>query len=125
MLQAHELGNVVALGHGVEQIADARQGVAAFQHLRDHPQPGQMLVVVDAYPATSLRRWNQASILIGADVAHGGGADVRQLINGVALLLAPVGGGAGFAAVFRSGAHAADHRPSGEEFASRSCESWQ
>src|SRR3569833_2967017 len=65
----------------LEQLLDARERIAAREHLIDQPQATQMMLVINANAPATLRRLDQATILVGAHIAHGGLGLACQFID--------------------------------------------
>ena len=116
--ESHQVGDVVALGQGLEQIADAGQRVAALEHLRDDAQPTQVLLAVDRLAPLLLGRRDQSAILVGADVAHVGAGRAGQRRDRVGRRLAAAArhagtgrghAGIGLGGLPRAGAHGRNH----------------
>ena len=68
---------------GLQQFLDAGKGVAAVEQIGDLAQAGQMGVAVDVGPATAFGPRQQPAVLVGADGADRGAADVGQVLDAV------------------------------------------
>ena len=68
-LEAEQIGQVVALLPGREQLTDPAEGVATVQQLADDPQPVQVSLRVPADPSLTPRRWKELSLLVVAQCA--------------------------------------------------------
>jgi pimeloyl-ACP methyl ester carboxylesterase len=70
----------------LEQAPDRLQVEPVRLELLDQLDPGLVLGAVEAGPALHLRRWQEPTRLVGADVSHGHPGALRQLVDLEALI---------------------------------------
>jgi hypothetical protein len=83
VLQAQQVGEVTALGPGLQQLGDGGERVATLEQAADEPQPRQVRVGVPADAAAPLRRRQQPPVLVDAHVAHGHAGRPGEVVDAV------------------------------------------
>ena len=81
LLQPQHLGQPLTLLPGQQQFANARNAVAALQQLADQLESAQVCIVIDPDSPAPLRRRQQATVLIGAQISHSGTGRAGQFID--------------------------------------------
>lgn len=81
--QAQDPAEVEAGVPGSQEFLDAGEGVATVEEIGDLAKPGQVGGAVDIGPPAALRAGEQPAVLVGADGADRGTADVGQVLDAV------------------------------------------
>ena len=81
LAEAEQVAQVAALGPALHQLGDVGQAEPPLQQRRDEPEAHQVGFAVPGDPAFTARRCQQAAVLVGAHVAHGGAGLPGQVVD--------------------------------------------
>lgn len=81
--EAQNGAKIVAFVHGLDQILDVRECVAAREQMIDQLQTRHVSVVIHAHSAAFFRRREKAAVLVRPHVSHRCVADAREFVDRV------------------------------------------